>query len=123
MGRPKSTHCKNGHDVALIGRVANGQCRACYYSRNRDYAAEWRQRKGSQRMPLLRRTYLPIDPLVPFVAYRRDRLNAKVLDRFAAAKSRGVGRVTVELADEICTALGYHPSEIFGELWWQEATG
>lgn len=31
-GRPRLTHCKNGHEIAVLGRYPNGVCRGCRVS-------------------------------------------------------------------------------------------
>src|SRR5271166_977332 len=51
--RPRKTHCKHGHEIAVVGRSNNGTCKAClrqirelrknqYNEKNKQYALKWR---------------------------------------------------------------------------------
>src|SRR4051812_20050425 len=64
----------------------------------------------------------PLAPLTAFVPgshlHQADVLGIepKQLSRF-----KEYGALTVARADELANRVGYHPAEIWGDLWWQQA--
>lgn len=64
------------------------------------------------------RGQLPIEPLRPLIYGRDVYLEYRLRDAFHSANYRGT-TINVGLADEICTALGRHPVDVWGAQWWQ----
>ena len=114
----KWTHCRRGHDMAVVGRSADGRCLLC----KRTY----RQNPH----PSLLRNFLPVEPLFEFVpvpvhdGLGRESAGVKsaLPEHLQRAYWRAVknGRITIGMADEIAVALGWHPMEIWGDAWLED---
>ena len=79
--------------------------------------------------------FVPIAPVIPYLEHRRrDYLQALETEIGLPAvyeyltgqnrnnfhRARKDGRLTLRMADTLACALGYHPSLIWGDAWWQD---
>lgn len=86
MSRPLKQFCPQGHDTFAVGRVNNGQCKTCFYARNRDHCAERRQRIAAAE----RRQHDPIGPLLPAAPLRELFHDNRIHARISYEKVMGV---------------------------------
>lgn len=115
MSRPCAPFCVRGHEIAEVGRYANGNCRACNVASVRSSRAN----RGRRMKDTLERTSISAGPLVEFLA-RREFTTTDPDYWYALAIVRGRRtRISLGRADELCVRMGYHPAEIFGSLWWE----
>lgn len=109
------THCRYGHDIAVVGRYSNGRCKACDKSTPKTrakHAAYMRQRRslGPLRFPSQ-----PFLRLVDVV--EPGRLTQRDWEYIAQLRSNPDRQMNWKKADEMATKLGHHVSNIWPE-WY-----
>lgn len=133
VGRKKATSCKRGHPRTPANVNGRGACRVCAREHLRGVQIRSRS-EGIHHVGRVRGTsgHVSAEPVLRFLeAAGID--NVAFGQRYADAfgiqpesgqqlliRARKSGRVTLEVADAMCVALGRHPFEVYGPDWFRE---
>lgn len=82
-------------------------------------ANEKRDRSGSRGRPPTGTTYLPTEPLLSFVDEAREEGMCPSM-RQALNRFRRRDTAAFYSIDEFCCSLGFHPSLVYGDVWWDQ---
>lgn len=90
-----------------------GSCKTC---RHRVNSSNWHAKKKAERDAVNGpKRKLPVAPLLEFASTGELR----VLTSSHIYHWMRRGWVSDRTADQVATALGFHPAEIWRELWWE----
>ncbi len=103
----RGVECRRGHDEWIVYQDGKPRCNVC------------RRMQPARRAGRPRYDWLPVEPLVAFLAPYQLKSCLRAAEQQAYYRARQANRITADAADKIAVAFGKHPVEIYGSEWWE----